>query len=177
VGGSKIFSPKLISQLMKSPRDFPNTARFIELENKHKDLFGQKPFFIARAPGRVNLIGEHVDYSGYSVLPMAIEGDAIIAVSQSNEQLSSAVILENIDPAFTPRETPIQPSHLIDDTSVFEQHHWSSYFLAACQGLVKYAPDYSIPHDIASLFRELLAKGSIQLTIWGTVPIGSGLSR
>jgi galactokinase len=35
--------------------------------------FGEKPGILASAPGRVNLVGEHTDYNGGEVLPIAIE--------------------------------------------------------------------------------------------------------
>ena len=44
---------------------------------------GEKPDFIAKCPGRVNLIGEHIDYCGYPVFPMAIEKQILVAVKSS----------------------------------------------------------------------------------------------
>ena len=52
--------------------------------NAVKDRFlaeyGEAPAFIVRAPGRVNLIGEHTDYNDGFVLPMAIDRAAYIAL-------------------------------------------------------------------------------------------------
>lgn len=42
-------------------------------------LFGGEPTFFARAPGRVNLIGEHTDYNDGLVLPVAIDRHVVIA--------------------------------------------------------------------------------------------------
>ncbi|MDQ2796998.1 MAG: galactokinase [Actinomycetota bacterium] len=36
------------------------------------DLFGREPYAVWRAPGRVNLIGEHADYNDGFVLPIAL---------------------------------------------------------------------------------------------------------
>ena len=43
------------------------------------ERFDRPPRWIAAAPGRVNLIGEHVDYNDGFVLPMAIERYTVIA--------------------------------------------------------------------------------------------------
>jgi galactokinase len=42
-------------------------------------LLGRPPAVVARAPGRVNLIGEHTDYNDGFVLPMALPFDTVIA--------------------------------------------------------------------------------------------------
>jgi galactokinase len=42
---------------------------------------GGDPALIARAPGRVNLLGEHVDYNDGFVLPIAIDRDVVVAAA------------------------------------------------------------------------------------------------
>lgn len=43
------------------------------IEEQYTEVFGQPPKVVARAPGRVNLIGEHTDYNQGFVLPAAID--------------------------------------------------------------------------------------------------------
>ena len=50
-----------------------------DLISLFRSRFSTSPAFIARAPGRVNLIGEHTDYNEGFVLPMAIDRDVTIA--------------------------------------------------------------------------------------------------
>ncbi len=49
-------------------------------------IFGEKPAILVRAPGRVNLIGEHTDYNDGFVLPMAINRAAWIALRPRDDR-------------------------------------------------------------------------------------------
>lgn len=61
--------------------------------------FGGEPAVVASAPGRVNLIGEHTDYNGGQVLPIAIERRTWIAVRKSADaSLSRAVSATENEP-------------------------------------------------------------------------------
>jgi galactokinase len=56
------------------------------------DSFGGKPQRIASAPGRVNLIGEHMDYNGGEVLPIAMNHRTYVAVSAVADRDVSRVV-------------------------------------------------------------------------------------
>ena len=107
----------------------------------------------AIAPGRVNLIGEHNDYNGLPVLPIAIDRNIRIDFRVTGE---SMVRLDNTAARFAPfqfrLDRPIEAA---------AQGDWSNYVRAAGRGL--------LDHGIA------LRRG-VTGTVTGNVPIASGLS-
>ncbi len=54
-----------------------------------RNRFGIDPVVVARAPGRVNLIGEHTDYSHLPVLPMAIDRSITVAAGPGREGIEA----------------------------------------------------------------------------------------
>lgn len=63
------------------------------------ERFGERPLFVVRAPGRVNLIGEHTDYNDGFVLPMAIDRAIYIALSPRNDNRVELHSLDLENPA------------------------------------------------------------------------------
>ena len=57
--------------------------------NAFRDRFSTLPRYLACAPGRVNLLGEHVDYNDGFVLPAAIDRATYIAFSPSSGEVTS----------------------------------------------------------------------------------------
>lgn len=58
----------------------------MSLAREFENLFGVKPDLITEAPGRVNLIGEHVDYNQGLVLPFAIDSTTKCAIRERNDE-------------------------------------------------------------------------------------------
>src|SRR2546425_6644424 len=90
-------------------------------------LPGHGPAVLARAPGRVNLIGEHTDYNGLPVLPIAIDRDVLVAARRRPDD---AVELSNVDPAFEPRHYSLR-----GEIPPFPPGDWADYHKAAAVGL------------------------------------------
>src|SRR5687767_6813836 len=76
--------------MMPSFADAPHTEKeaLEVLHREHRERTGGvQPEVVVRAPGRVNLIGEHIDYHGGLVLPAAISLGTYVAVSRRQDRL------------------------------------------------------------------------------------------
>jgi galactokinase len=71
------------------------------------ERFGRPPQVLARAPGRVNLVGEHTDYSLLPVLPLAIQRATWVALGASDDGLVLAESLQFEGPARLSRADPL----------------------------------------------------------------------
>lgn len=109
-----------------SKLDDKQKLRYQDLSNSFKEKYGKLPQFFASVPGRVNLIGEHIDYCGYSVLPMAVEQTIIIAAHVTKDDKIS---LSNKNPEFEDYECSV--GHVIDKSFAA----WYTYFLCGLQGI------------------------------------------
>jgi len=96
---------------------------------RFKEIFGAAPSHLSRAPGRVNVIGEHTDYNGLPVLPMAIQREVRIALVPRDDGL---VRLHNTASEFEPIEFEIQPG--------LERHadgSWINYVMGPAHELAR----------------------------------------
>lgn len=145
-------------------------ARWNKLLEKFQTLYGRSADFVARSPGRVNIIGEHIDYSLYACLPMGITPDVIIAVSTqldgpSGDGSTYKLKLANLDDErFPTREFDVAHGEVEIDAT---QHEWTNYFKAGLRGALqllkkKHGADFK--------------PKSMQVLMDGTVPAGGGLS-
>src|SRR5215211_1593442 len=62
------------------------------VQDTFRNAYGRDPEIVASAPGRVNLIGEHTDYNGGQVLPMAINRRTWIAIGHAGSSGTSRAI-------------------------------------------------------------------------------------
>ncbi len=138
-----------IADVYENPLE--QTDRYRQIVRRFRQRFGEPPAFFVRAPGRVNVIGEHVDYAGYPVLPFAIPPDFVYAVGRSG---SGTVTVAHVD------ETIPEYSCPADDMVIPPAHGFARYVGAALVGV-----------------RDLLSVSSaVNLMGHGSIPMGSGLS-
>ena len=121
----------------------------VEVLRVHQQRFGRGGQLFA-APARVNLIGEHTDYTGGLVMPMAIGFHTVAAVSPR----------EDGQAVFYSANYEEEASFEIASLGQTPRGHWSDY-----------------PAGVLwSLAQEGIAIGGFNMSLKGDVPLGAGLS-
>ena len=139
------------------------TERYDACSAAFKALYdGAEPEFFVRAPGRVNLIGEHIDYHGYSVLPMALQTqDVIIAVGIASSGTVSKV--SNVNPKYETGSLDINPALDVNRSL----HKWYNYVHCGYKGAFDAAKLKNLP---------ITEPKPLLFMIDGQVPAGAGVS-
>jgi galactokinase len=138
------------SQYLEAP---PNPAQ-IEQVNRTIGAFfshyGSSATAVAIAPGRVNLIGEHIDYNGGCVLPAAIERWTVVAAAPCHH---GRVMLHDA-------RTGECANFEVTDLARNPQRSWTNYVRGV----------------LAGFSRLGLTASGLNLTLHSTIPLGGGLS-
>jgi galactokinase len=79
-----------VSTMLMEPLPGPDEAVEARIDAFRRS-FGRPPSVLAWAPGRINLIGEHIDYCGGTVLPFAIQPGTWVAAGDAPDRLLRAV--------------------------------------------------------------------------------------
>lgn len=126
-------------------------ARLKRLREAFEERYSQSPLLV-RAPGRVNLIGEHTDYNGGFVFPAAIDREMLIAVAKNDKQSVEVYSLDY---------EQADKFHLSDITKKSDAStEWSDYL----KGTVSVLQEKNYPIS------------GFNAVITGNVPQGAGLS-
>jgi galactokinase len=120
------------------------------VRKEFRNRFGCDPEIVASAPGRVNLIGEHVDYMDGFVMPIAIDRETLFAIRANEMNVIRGFSLNFKDSV----EAPL---------GEFDRHHRSEWF--------RYV--LGVIHELKIMGHSL---SGFDFCIAGNVPMGSGLS-
>lgn len=120
-----------------------------EVEESFKEHFGQKPLLIF-SPGRINLIGEHVDYSEGFVLPAAIDKGIGLALVKSGTETSKVYALDKAELL----------DFKLDKIEKLAGGGWKNYILGV----------------VAELQKKGISVGNFNAVFGGDIPEGAGMS-
>lgn len=139
--------------------------------------FNSEPQYVICAPGRVNLIGDHIDYHGFSVLPMAIEKCILLCCRivdkdpSSPDPVQPIIQLCNTDPRFSDW---CGDHGLHYGSNLHKSHQWHNYILCGYHGVLASSLLQVPPSDI---FNHAIQIGSEEKLVEQALPILGRLQR
>lgn len=116
-----------------------------------REAFQSEPEHIFLSPGRINIIGEHVDYSDGFVLPAAIDKYICFAVEKSHSSDVCTFFAKDFNESF---------SFNVHEKQMPVSQNWANYLLGVFNAVQE----------------ERKTIGGLRIAFSSTIPMGSGLS-
>jgi galactokinase len=120
------------------------------VRKKFTEYYSEDPIMV-RAPGRINLIGEHTDYNEGFVFPAAIGHEIAFAIGRSNHPTKCSLFSIDLNEKY---------DFSLDDFSPVLPNNWQNYILGVAAGII------NSKRQIAGF----------NLVFSGNIPQGSGMS-
>lgn len=148
-------------------------VRYQELLKGFIDKYGDKKVVITRAPGRINLMGRHIDHRGGSINVMTTDKDVVFICAMRDDDI---VNISNIDTRFSDKSFAISKTlgnvkydkwldYLADERVVKElvesKGCWSNYIKSAV---------------LRAQFDSEMALCGMDIFAGGNIPVAAGLS-
>ncbi|HSV73762.1 MAG TPA: galactokinase family protein [Chthonomonadales bacterium] len=157
-----------------SPSAEARRRSLTEMLAEHLRRFGDAEAVVARAPGRVNLMGRHVDHQGGRCNLIAIERDTVVVASRAPD---GQVAMRNLEGrSFPERAFPL------DELLEGDASDWRAFVdgPAVAHRVEAARGDWSqyVRAPLARLLAALPGRafGGLRLTITGSIPVAAGLS-
>jgi galactokinase len=126
--------------------------------------FNDAPAFIVKSPGRINLIGEHIDYNHGFVLPAAIDKFIEVAIGKRTD---GAIHMVAVDLG----QTILLPMHNLTPHATV----WVNYIIGVVDQVLNTENNVaSIENNVAKIKDEF--NGGFNICVQGNIPLGAGLS-
>ena len=120
------------------------------ISQKFEEIFDHSPLLSVRAPGRINLIGEHTDYNHGFVLPAAIDKAIYFAISPRNDQ-KCKLYAYDLDDSYEFSLDEIEKS----------EKGWANFLIGVLAEIIK---------------KGRIIPNGFNIVFGGDVPLGAGLS-
>ena len=140
---------------------YPNAV--IETFKKH---FGETPKIVVRAPGRINLIGEHTDYNGGYVLPAAIDKAIYFAVSPREDD-ECRFVSYDLDEHFD-----VSLKNLKETAT----HSWANYLMGVLNEIQLHLHVWETSKIAPMAASNSKILRGVNLAFGGDIPSGGGVS-
>ena len=147
--------------------------RYTELLNKFIKKYGDKKVVITRSPGRINLMGRHIDHRGGGINVMATDKDQVFVSARRDDDI---VNISNLDSTYPDRSFSIS-----ETLALGTNESWLSYL--ASEKVVKELKEsrgdwsnYVKSAVIHAQFKTDYTLCGMDMVSTGNIPVAAGLS-